>query len=220
MNIIFDMDGTLVDSVPGIRDSLVYALGQQGHRLAEETDITALIGPPMDQIVATLLAPFGDDRVAQTVALYREHYGRIGLYQGMIYPGVMEALQALRHAGHHLFVATSKRQLFAERILDRVGISTLFNDIIGTPPDGSMDDKRLLVSHLLLKHRLSPSSAVMIGDRKEDIISAQYNHLLSIGVRWGYGSQQELTASGADRLCEQPEDLPHTIRALAAAPTC
>ncbi|MGL9720599.1 HAD hydrolase-like protein [Symbiopectobacterium sp.] len=202
MNVIFDMDGTLVDSVPGIRASLAYALDQQGHRLAEETDITALIGPPMDKIVAALLAPFGDDRVAQTVAIYREHYGRVGLLQGLMYPGIQQVLQTLHAEGHHLFIATSKRQPFAERILARIGISALFDDILGTPLDGSMDDKRLLVAHLLGKQGLLPSSSVMVGDRKEDIVSAQHNHLLSIGARWGYGSQQELTSSGADRLCQ------------------
>lgn len=214
MNVIFDMDGTLVDSVPGIRASLAYALEQQGHWLAEETDITALIGPPMERIVAALLAPFGDDRVAQTVALYREHYGRVGLLQGLIYPGIQQALQRLHADGHRLFVATSKRQPFAQRILARIGISTLFDDILGTPLDGSMDDKRLLVAHLLGKQGLQPSSSVLVGDRKEDIASAQHNHLLSIGARWGYGSLQELTRSGADRLCQSPVDLCPAIQAL------
>lgn len=214
MNVIFDMDGTLVDSVPGIRASLAYALDQQGHRLAEETDITALIGPPMDQIVATLLAPFGDERVAQTVALYREHYGRVGLLQGLMYPGIQQTLHSLHAEGYHLFIATSKRQPFAERILQRIGISALFDDILGTPLDGSMDDKRLLVAHLLGKHGLLPSSSVMVGDRREDIVSAQHNHLLSIGALWGYGSRQELTRSGADRLCHCPADLLPAIHTL------
>ncbi|MCW2473986.1 MULTISPECIES: HAD hydrolase-like protein [unclassified Symbiopectobacterium] len=215
MNVIFDMDGTLVDSVPGIRASLAYALEQQGHRMAEETDITALIGPPMDQIVATLLAPFGDDRVAQTVALYREHYGRVGLLQGLMYPGIEPVLQTLHAEGHRLFIATSKRQPFAERIVARIGISALFDDILGTPLDGSMDDKRLLVAHLVGKQGLPPSISVMVGDRKEDIVSAQHNHLLSIGARWGYGSLQELVSSGADRLCQSPADLLPAIHALA-----
>ncbi|MBG6248017.1 MAG: HAD family hydrolase [Candidatus Symbiopectobacterium sp. PLON1] len=219
MNVIFDMDGTLIDSVPGIRASLAYALDQQGHRLAEETDITALIGPPMDQVVATLLAPFGDDRVAQTVTLYREHYGRVGLLQGLMYPGIQQVIQTLHADGHHLFVATSKRQPFAERILARIGISALFDDILGTPLDGSMDDKRLLVAHLLGKQGLLPSSSVMVGDRKEDIVSAQHNHLLSIGTQWGYGSLQELTSSGAHRLCQWPADLLPAIYALALAST-
>lgn len=215
MNVIFDMDGTLVDSVPGIRASLAYALDQQGHCLAEETDITALIGPPMDQIVATLLLPFGDDRIAQTVALYREHYGRVGLLQGLLYPGIQPMLHSLHAEGHRLYIATSKRQPFAQRILARIGISALFDDILGTPLDGSMDDKRLLVAHLLSKQGIPPSSSVMVGDRKEDIESAQHNHLLSIGALWGYGSLQALTRSGADRLCQSPADLLPAIHALA-----
>ncbi len=219
MNVIFDMDGTLVDSVPGIRASLSYALEKQGHRLAEDTDITALIGPPMDHIVATLLAPFGDDRVVQTVALYREHYGRIGLLQGLMYPDIQQVLKTLYAEGHHLFVATSKRQPFAERILERIGISALFDDILGTPVDGSMDDKRLLVAHLLAKQGLQHSSSVMVGDRKEDMVSAQHNHLLSIGAQWGYGSLQELTSSGANQLCQWPADLLPAIHALAKTST-
>ncbi|WP_291969103.1 hypothetical protein [Candidatus Symbiopectobacterium sp.] len=102
-------------------------------------------------------------------------------------------------------------------MLARIGISALFDDILGTPLDGSMDDKRLLVAHLLVKQGLLPSSSVMVGDRKEDIVSAQHNHLLSIGAQWGYGSLQELTSSGAHRLCQWPADLHPAIDALALA---
>ncbi|KHT22682.1 HAD hydrolase-like protein [Pectobacterium carotovorum] len=211
MNIIFDLDGTIIDSVPGIKDSLIYAIRKQGHVIDDRTDISSLIGPPMVNIVRTLLEPYGDDRVEETINIYRAHYGQHGLYNSIIYEGIMSALEALKQRGDKLFIATSKRQIFAGKILDDMGISSFFLDIIGTPTDGSMDDKSKLLSYLLTKHGLDQRCSIMVGDRKDDIIGAQDNHLLSIGVLWGYGTFNELSTHQADYLCTQPTELCHVI---------
>nr|WP_225622302.1 HAD hydrolase-like protein [Musicola keenii] len=201
------MDGTIIDSLPGIKASLVYAIRQQGHDIDENMDITALVGPPMNSIVCTLLAPYGDNRVAETVNIYREHYGQHGLYESVPYPEIQTSLSQLKNNGHDLFLATSKRQIFAEKILVNLKLDSFFTDIMGTLADGSLDDKSQLLSALINKHALDRKNTVMIGDRKEDIISAHNNGLFAIGVLWGYGSYDELRNHGANIYCQSPSQL-------------
>lgn len=211
MNIIFDLDGTIIDSVPGMTESLIYAIRKQGHVIDDDIDISSLIGPPMSDLVKTLLEPYGDDRIEETIDLYRAHYGQYGLYNSLLYEGIFSALETLKQRGDTLFIATSKRHVFAGKILDHMGISDFFSDILGTPPDGSMDDKRQLLSYLLTKNGVDPRCSIMVGDRKDDIIGARSHHLLSVGVLWGYGTLQELSTHHADYLCAQPTDLCQVI---------
>ncbi|GKV77821.1 phosphoglycolate phosphatase [Pectobacterium carotovorum subsp. carotovorum] len=214
MNIIFDLDGTIIDSVPGIRTSLVYAIRQQGHAINEFIDISVLIGPPMNTIVRTLLTPYADSRVAETVDIYREHYGLYGLNASTLYEGIRDSLEGLKSEGHRLFIATSKRQHFAKSILTNLKLYTLFIDIIGTPEDGSMDDKSLLLSNLIHKYELDIKNTIMVGDRKDDVISAHDNGLLAIGAQWGYGSREELSHSKVDYWCQSPSQLADVVNRI------
>lgn len=211
MNLLFDLDGTIIDSLPGIRASLVYAIRQQGHSIDENIDISGLIGPPMDMIVRTLLAPYGDDRIAETVNIYRKHYGQYGLYDSVPYERMISILTHLKNEKHKLFVVTSKRQRFADIILDDLNIRPFFIDVMGTPEDGSMDNKSVLLSSIIYKHGLDEKDTVMIGDRKDDIISAHNNKLLAIGVLWGYGSFDELSSNHADYICKSPDELDKVV---------
>ncbi|PWD60872.1 HAD hydrolase-like protein [Pectobacterium parmentieri] len=211
MNIIFDLDGTIIDSVPGIKESLIYAIRKQGHMIDDGIDIASLIGPPMHSIVRTLLEPYGDSRVEETINIYRAHYGQFGLYNSVIYEGILSVLKTLKQRGDKLFIATSKRQLFAGEILDDMKISPFFSDIIGTPLDGKMDDKTKLLAYLLTQNGLEPRCSIMVGDRGDDIIAAQNNQLLSVGVLWGYGTANELATHQADILCAQPTELCQVI---------
>ncbi|URG51641.1 HAD hydrolase-like protein [Pectobacterium quasiaquaticum] len=214
MNIIFDLDGTIIDSVPSIRTSLVYAIRQQGHAIDEFIDISTLIGPPMNTIVRTLLTPYGDSRVAETVDIYREHDGLHGLHASPLYEGIHDSLERLKSEGHRLFIATSKRQHFAKSILTNLKLYTLFIDIIGTPEDGSMDDKSLLLSNLIHRYELDIKNTIMVGDRKDDVISAHDNGLLAIGAQWGYGSHEELSHSKVDYWCKSPSQLAGVVNRI------
>ncbi|MCH5052277.1 MULTISPECIES: HAD hydrolase-like protein [Pectobacterium] len=207
MNIIFDLDGTIIDSLPGIRTSLVYAIRQQGHIIDDSIDISALIGPPMNTIMHTLLTPYGDNRISETVKIYREHYALYGLYDSTLYEGIHSDLDRLKNEGHQLFIATSKRQRFAKSILANLKLCSLFTDITGTSEDGSMDDKSLLLSNLIHKYDLDIKNTIMVGDRRDDVISAHENGLLAIGAKWGYGSDEELSQHKVDYWCESPSQL-------------
>jgi phosphoglycolate phosphatase len=212
--VIFDLDGTLLDSAPGIVASLTFAIRKLGHDFYPPADIRTLIGPPMNVLVAQLLRPFGDDRVVQCVELYREHYRRQGLYDCTPYLGVAEALERLAANGYSLFVATSKRQEFAEHMLRHTGLYNRFAKVLGTSADGSLDDKADLLESLMSSLDGAPSQAIMIGDKRDDMIAARKNHLTPIGVRWGYGSDSELTDSGAEVLVDSPNELSQLVANL------
>src|SRR5262249_18421276 len=110
------------------------------------------------------------------------------------------------------FVATSKPQVFAERILQHFELADHFEEICGNDLEGSLDDKAELLRQILVNRSLDPKETVMVGDRKHDVIAAKRNGLISIGVTYGYGSLSELTEAGVDYLCDSPTEVAAVIR--------
>lgn len=206
-NLLLDLDGTLADSQPGILSSCRAALRALGHETDPEMDITAIIGPPIEDVMRYLLSPFGDDRVAEAVDAYRSDYGTRGLLLSELYHGIREALVALHSRGTRLFLATSKRQSFAQRILDNHGLSDLFQGVYGSVPGAGLDHKPELLAHILKDAGLDAEACLMIGDRKFDIVGAHANRMRAVGVLWGYGSREELELAGADLLIDAPSEL-------------
>jgi phosphoglycolate phosphatase len=212
--IIFDLDGTVLDSAPGIVESLTHAIRQLGHDFVPDAGTQRLLGPPMNQIVAELLAPFADDRVDECVHLYRTHYREQGLYKSLPYAGISHALRYFSEHDYSLFVATSKRQEFAEKMLACNGLSESFQSIFGTSPDGLLDDKADLLKKLLATLAKPPSSVFMIGDKRDDMVAAQRNAVIPVGALWGYGCVDELKDSGACALADTPWALPGVVEGL------
>ncbi|CAN7565248.1 HAD hydrolase-like protein [Phenylobacterium sp. LjRoot164] len=216
--VLLDLDGALVDSLPGIAASCRAALAALGHDPDRAPDVAGLIGPPIEDIMHVLLAPFGDDRIDEAVSAYRDDYGARGLLASDPYPGIPEALDALRAAGAQLILATSKRRTFAERILDHTGLAPRFAAIHGSEPGGALDHKPELIAHILARHGLDPAACVMVGDRRYDISGAHANGVRALGVLWGYGSREELEAAGADALVADPQDLADAALGLGKPP--
>ena len=214
LTVLLDLDGALVDSLPGIAASGRAALAALGHPPDPGLDIAAMIGPPIEEMMQLMLARYGDDRVAEGVAAYRADYGARGLLASAPYPGIPEALDALRAAGARLMLATSKRRVFAERILDHTGLAPRFAAVHGSEPGGALDHKPELIAHILARHDLDLAACVMVGDRRHDIAGAQANGMRALGVLWGYGSREELEAAGADALVAAPHDLAAAALAL------
>jgi phosphoglycolate phosphatase len=199
---LFDLDGTLIDSRPGIIGSLHAAIADLSHAPDPAIDLTWAIGPPLDEMMPRILAPYGDTRAAEAVTLYRRHYGQQGLYQVKLYPGIPEVLAGFAAAGVVLCLATSKRTVFARRILENLGLASHFRGIYGTEDGRRFDHKPDLVAHVLREQHIAPGSAVMIGDRVHDIEAAHANSLPAIGAAWGYGGEAELRRAGCDALAE------------------
>ncbi len=148
-----------------------------------------------------------------TVAAYRQHYGEIGFLGSVPYPGIGKALGEVKHSGWRLYLATSKRAIFANRILDHLKFAMYFDGIHGSMPGGALDHKPELLAHILSEHSLSPSHCVMVGDRRHDIAGAHAVGMRGLGVLWGYGSRDELETAGADGLVESPADLARAVLA-------
>jgi phosphoglycolate phosphatase len=215
-SVLLDLDGTLIDSHPGVLASCVAALHALGHEPDQDLDqtIRRIIGPPLEDIMQMLLRSYGDDRVGDAVAAYRQHYGDSGLFGSVPYPGIGECLEAMQRAGLRLYLATSKRAVFASRILDHLRFAGYFAAIHGSVPGGELDHKPELLAHVLATHGLSPQHSLMVGDRRHDIAGAHAVGMRGLGVLWGYGNRDELETAGADRLVESPTDLAATVLAM------
>ena len=205
--ILPDLDGTLVDSAPGIQASCGAALNALGHSSPTPPDLSGLIGPPLEDIMRTLLARYGDDRVVDGVAAYRADYGERGLFGSSLYPGIAEAIADMRQAGARLLIATSKRRRFATRIIEHLGLTDAFEAIHGSEDGGALDHKPELIAHVLARHGLVPEYCVIVGGRQHDFIGARANNIRSVGVLWGYGTRDELEDAGANALISRPAQL-------------
>jgi phosphoglycolate phosphatase len=150
------------------------------------------------------------------MALYRERYGDVGLYENDVYDGVSEMLETARSRTTSLFVATAKPAVFAERIARHFGLDRYFTRIYGAELGGRFDDKADLLAHALAAEGLRGPAAVMIGDRGSDVAAARANGARAIGVLWGYGSRAELAGAGAETLCPAPAQLAHCLLSLGA----
>jgi phosphoglycolate phosphatase len=204
-NVVFDLDGTLIDSRPGIVAGLRLALGRLGHELPADHPLDWAIGPPLAEVLTRLLSAFGDGRVEAAVLAYREWYGAVGIFDARVYPGVPAALDRLAASGKALFVATSKRADFARKVLDHFGLARRFRSVHGADPEGRLSGKPALLRHVLEAEGLAPGETVVVGDREHDVSGARANGLRVVGAAWGYGSREEL--AGADILCDSPEQL-------------
>ena len=213
-SVLLDLDGTLIDSQPGILASSLAALRALGHEPDETLDIKRAIGPPLEDMIQVLLQPYGDDRIGEAVAAYRQHYGESGFLGSEPYPGIGRALEEIKRAGLRIYLATSKREIFASRILHHLGFATYFDGIHGSVPGGALDHKPELLAHILSLHHISPSHSLMVGDRRYDISGAHAVGMRGLGVLWGYGTRNELETAGADQLVESTADLARTVLSM------
>jgi phosphoglycolate phosphatase len=214
-SVLLDLDGTLVDSQPGIVASCLATLRALGHKPDDALDIKRLIGPPLEDILQVLLRAYGDDRVDDAVTAYRHHYGESGFLGSEPYPGIRRALQDMRQAGLRLYLATSKREIFARRILEHTELAVYFDGIHGSVPGGRLDHKPELLAHILSEQDLPASQCLMVGDRRHDVAGAHAAGMRGLGVLWGYGSRDELVAAGADQLVELASDLPGIVLSMS-----
>ena len=209
--VLLDLDGTLVDSAPGILASYRAMLRELGHEPDPAQDLSRVIGPAIGDVMPLVLAHYDDDRVDHAVATYRRHYGETGVFDAAPYPGVPAMLDALAAAGRRVFIATAKRVDYARRMIDHLGLAPRFANIYGALPGGGLDHKPELIAHILRHEAIQPGDAAMAGDRHYDITGAHTNKVRAFGVLWGYGTRQELESAGADALVGTPEQLANAL---------
>lgn len=204
-NLLFDLDGTLTNSGEGITKCVQYALRAHGIDEPDLKKLEVFIGPPLRD---SFMKYYGLSReeAEAGVEKYRERYTDIGIWENYVYDGMPELLQALRSDKRRLGMATAKPEVFALRIAERFGLNTYLDAITGCSLDGKTDKKALVVAAALEKWQLTTPEAkktvALIGDRREDVISAHENGIACIGVGFGFGGYKELSEAGADYYAE------------------
>jgi phosphoglycolate phosphatase len=205
MHILFDLDGTLTDSKPGIIACIEHAMRKLQIEIDASFDLNACIGPPLHDTFKKLC---GDEMlVGQAISIYRERFSTVGLFENRVYDGIPDCLQQLAAKVDSINIATSKPKVYSEKIVEHYGLDKYVNEVYGSHLDGRLGDKSELIGHALKSEGIRPEETVMVGDRHFDIIGAKSHGMRSIGVLWGYGSKEELDIAGADRLCKQPHEI-------------
>jgi phosphoglycolate phosphatase len=214
--LLWDLDGTLTESGPGIINSVLYALEKMGIREDEREKLAAFVGPPLLESFQRFYG-MTEEESRQAMGYYREYFADRGLFENEVYPGIPEALGQLKKAGYQLAVATSKPEVFAKRIMDHFDLTQYFVMIGGSSLDQKRSEKADVIAYVLDTLGLDPSrdQILMIGDRLHDVKGAAANHLPCLGVLYGYGSREELETAGAVGICETTEQLPEAIRNIS-----
>lgn len=191
--ILFDLDGTIVDSAGGIVASLAYTFRALDLPVPTDEQLLHWVGPPIMDSFRDL-AGFGPEMSARALAVYREHYVEFGLLDADPYPGVPDVLRDIHAAGLPLSLATSKPESSARRILDHLHLTPLFTEVTGASEDEVRSAKADVVAEALRRLALRGvdlSRPVMVGDRKHDVHGAAAHGVPTIFVAWGYGDESE-----------------------------
>jgi phosphoglycolate phosphatase len=185
--VFFDLDGTLLDSLPGIAYSLRAAFAACGLRMME-LDLRTLVGPPVRTMLRRLGSGLSEDELDRLEGEFRASYDGSGWRMTHCYPGAHEMLGAMRERGLRLFVVSNKPRHIAMRILEAEAIAALFEEIVTKdsrqPPYAGKDD---MMVTLLAAHRLQPGDCVMVGDTVEDGLAAAKAQMRFVLMIQGYG---------------------------------
>jgi phosphoglycolate phosphatase len=216
MIILVDLDGTLTDPASGIISAFQHAVRSQGLEPPPASELGWVIGPPLRTVFPKILGPDADIEAA--VASYREQYGAGGLFDASVYEGIETALTELRKTvderNGKLFVCTAKPAHFATRVVSHFKLDKHFHALYGPDLAGKLDDKGDLIAHMIEVEGFEPKMAVMIGDRGSDVKAAKRHGIPTVGCKWGYGSEEELSEAGAATLCETPFELVDAVEKL------
>ncbi|MNJ95210.1 5'-nucleotidase [compost metagenome] len=211
-HILFDLDGTLTDPAEGITKCIAYALASKGIHTTDLNSLKPLIGPPLkDSFIHTF--GFEESEAIACVEKYRERFSTIGLYENILFDRIPELLALLKTKGYSIYLATSKPEIFAHKILQHFAINTYFDFAGGSALDDSRPTKTSVIQYVMEQAKLTnPQDCLMIGDRKHDLIGARETGMDAVGVLYGYGSQAELEQEDPTYLLATVTDLMEFFR--------
>ena len=189
---LFDLDGTIVDSAADITASLAHMFSALGLDVPSDDVLRSYVGPPLLDSLR-LTAGFDDAEAWEALNVYRDHYGEHVL-RSPVFPGVAGVLERLHAAGVPVALATSKPESMARKVLDHAGLSQYFTVITGASEDEELSTKADVVAEALRRLQakgIDTTDTVMVGDRGYDTLGAAANGVPTIMVEWGYGSPAE-----------------------------
>lgn len=205
--VLFDLDGTLTDSGPGIMNAVRHSLDRLDLEVGDEDNLRKFVGPPLEESYQVLYGLSGG-QVDRALGYYREYYhGMGGVYENAVYPGVRELLAKLRAAGKRLIISTSKGETGTNKVLEHFALRRYF-DFVATANHEDRNTKTEVIRYALKECGITDvSGCVMVGDRENDITAARNVGMDSIGALYGYGSLRELQDAGATYIAETPADI-------------
>ena len=205
--ILFDLDGTITDSAPGITATLVYTFEKLGLRIPDAEELLRYVGPPLLDSFRDI-AGMTADEAEDALVVYREKYLDDGAYDSSVYEGIPQLLKRIAQSDIPMSLATSKPELPATLILEHYALATCFDIITGASADEVRSAKKDVVAEALVRLKAMGadlSNPVLIGDRTHDVEGAAANGVPTIFVTWGYGSVEE--QAGAIAVVETPAEL-------------
>ena len=204
--IIFDKDGTLLDSAAGVLNSVHYALDRLGLPFPDGLEARRLVGPPLRHTYHHVLG-VSLDRLDEAVDLHREYYGARGLFEAAPYAGAERLLADLHAAGGQVCIATTKYRPLAQRMLEHFALTPYIFHAEMSDGTEMSSAKTGMLARTLERSGVAPGRAVMIGDTRYDAEAARDTGIPFIGVLFGYGTRAEMEAAGAMRFVEDIEGL-------------
>ena len=206
--VLFDFDGTVVNTGEGILRSLQYSFEQMGDEIPPMEDLKKFIGPPV-YYSFTHFYGVSEEDVGEYIRKYRERYKKKGIYESELYSGVKELLIELKNKGVLLGVASSKPEHLIYSVADYLGITDLFDAIVGVKVDDSNHSSKTgLILEAMKQLGVSDSRDVlMVGDRCFDIDGATGAGVDSCGALWGFGDEEEFRAHNATYIVSKAEEI-------------
>lgn len=206
-HIIFDLDGTLSDPREGVYNAYHYAAAKLKLKVPDVDILATLIGPPLQKGFADVFGLQGKE-IDEAVAAFREYYGDRGLFENTLFEGIKELLEEITQTGTPVYVATSKYEAYAKRVLENFGILRYFKDVAGADYSGYHATKTGLVAGLLLRNGIrNPEEVVVVGDTHYDINAAADLELDSIGVSYGFSSFEQIEKINPDYIAQTVSEL-------------
>jgi phosphoglycolate phosphatase len=188
-NIIFDLDGTLIDSAPSILESFNYAFVSL--KISPSIAITSdVVGPPLMPTLTKLAGSDDPDLLKRLADAFKAHYDTEGYKKSTVYDGVKTLLEALKKMDVPVYIATNKRDIPTQKIITYLNWAGCFNGVFALDTySPAVASKALMIERILVDFNIKSDEAVYIGDRYEDGLAADYNHMPFIMASWGYADQ-------------------------------
>ena len=204
--ICFDLDGTIVNPLLGVRNCVARVCREMGLTCPNEATIRDWIGFGMRESLAMIPGLEDRKKLEEALDRYVDAYREDGVFEHEVYEGVHLMLARLKRQGHRLYIVSSKPGLFARRITYQFDLNLVFDDIFGAELKGAWQPKTVVLDRLRQEGRIEPGG-YFIGDRGDDMRAAKDHGLHAIGVTYGYGSRKELLDAGAEILLDSVPDL-------------
>lgn len=209
--ILFDLDGTLTESGPGIKRGVAYALEKSGYEVPDPEEMDGFIGPPLTESFRERYGVTDPEKMKKLLDDFHAYYDDKGVYENSVYYGVYQMMERLKNRGHTLMVATSKPQETADMVIDYFDLRQYFRCVGGSKREG--EKKADVICRLLFDlPEESFGHVLMVGDRKYDVMGAHNAGIQCAGVLYGYGSEEELENAGCDYIVRDLKQLEELIK--------